>query len=441
MQSNSSWKDTSIGEIATGIFDGPHATPKKTSEGPIFLGISSLTNGRLDLSDTNHINEEDFIKWTRRVTPREGDIVFSYETRLGEAARIPAGLRCCLGRRMALIRPDVNLVDSRFLLYLYLSPAFQETIRSRTVHGSTVDRIPLLELPTFPISLPPLPEQKAIAHILGTLDDKIELNRRMNETLESMARALFKSWFVDFDPVRAKMDGRQPPGLSPEVAALFPDKLVHVDGELIPEGWRKVTVGDVMEGLYDGPHATPAKSDEGPVFLGIKNLTGTKVDLSDVRHISEDDWPKWTKRIEPRHKDIVFTYEATLGYFAIIPPGLRCCLGRRLALIRPRLEDNNSHFMFHSFTSDPFLSFLETHSIHGATVNRVPLSEFPKYPLLWPSPELVAAFETTAQQIWNRIHVNDSESEALKNIRDSLLPRLLSGEVRAIEVEKFVGSK
>ncbi|MBZ0288727.1 MAG: restriction endonuclease subunit S, partial [Anaerolineae bacterium] len=217
------WPIVPIRELCEAIYDGPHATPKKTEDGPIFLGISNLSGGRLDLSNVEHLSEEDYKTWTRRVTPRQNDIVFSYETRLGEVAIIPSGLRCCLGRRMALMRPDTSKVDPNFLLFAYLSPEFQDTIRERTIHGSTVDRIGLIEFPSFPIRVPPLSEQRAIANILGSLDDKIEVNRRMNATLEATARALFKSWFVDFDPVHYKARGEQPPGMDAETAALFPD--------------------------------------------------------------------------------------------------------------------------------------------------------------------------------------------------------------------------
>src|SRR5690606_1282949 len=114
-------------------------TPKKTTEGPIFLGISSLDRGRLNLTNTEHLSEEDFLKWTKRVTPTEGDIVFSYETRLGEVAIIPPGLRCCLGRRMALMRINRQRAAPEYVLYAFMSPAFQSEIRARTIHGSTVD--------------------------------------------------------------------------------------------------------------------------------------------------------------------------------------------------------------------------------------------------------------------------------------------------------------
>lgn len=192
------WEEVPIGSVAT-IYDGPHATPKTIESGPIFLGIDSLDNGRLNLSATRHVTEADFKNWTRRVRPTVGDLVFSYETRIGEAALIPAGLRCCLGRRLALARPDRSKLSSRYLLYYYLSPRFQEFLRSRTMPGSTVDRIHLRDFPNFPIALPPLREQQRVADLLGSLDDKIELNRRMAETLEAMARALFHEWMKPED--------------------------------------------------------------------------------------------------------------------------------------------------------------------------------------------------------------------------------------------------
>ena len=249
------WREIQLDELVD-VYDGPHATPKKTDTGPIFLGISSLAHGRIDLSDAEHLSEADFQRWTRRVTPQPGDIVFSYETRFGEAAIIPHGLRCCLGRRMGLLRARPGPVDPRFLLYAYLGDEFQETLRARTIHGSMVDRIPLIDMPKFPIRVPvSVDEQRAIAHILGTLDDKIELNRRMNETLEAMARALFKSWFVDFEPVRAKVEGRDP-GLPKSIADLFPDSFEDSELGEIPEGWAVKSVYDVADVVYGAPFAS-----------------------------------------------------------------------------------------------------------------------------------------------------------------------------------------
>jgi type I restriction enzyme S subunit len=194
----------------------------------------------------------------------------------------------------------------------------------------------------------------------------------------------------------------------------------------------------MVEGIYDGPHATPPESDSGPIFLGIKNLTGAGLNLSDLRHISEDSWKQWTRRITPKSGDIVFSYEATLGFFALIPRGIRCCLGRRLALIRPKIASGFGHFWFHQFISAPFQRFLEQHFIHGATVNRIPLIEFPSYPVTNPPDALKSLFEFKAASLWERNHASQSESRTLATLRDALLPKLLSGELRIPEAEKMV---
>ena len=175
------------------IFDGPHATPSRIAEGPYFLNIASLGAGRLDLTQSDHVSEDDFALWTRRVQPREGDVLFSYETRLGEAAVMPADLRACLGRRMALLRPDPERVLPRYLLYYYLGPEFQALIEQNTIHGATVNRIGLATMGQWPVRLPPIPKQKAVVEILGAIDDKISSNSELVRRCESLARGFFES--------------------------------------------------------------------------------------------------------------------------------------------------------------------------------------------------------------------------------------------------------
>ncbi|WP_332876174.1 restriction endonuclease subunit S [Massilia sp. S19_KUP03_FR1] len=429
---SSEWPIVSVSSICT-IFDGPHATPKKTNKGPVFLGISNLNSGRLNFSSTEFLSEDDFVKWTKRVTPQEGDVVFSYETRLGQAAIVPAGLRCCLGRRMALMRINPTLAIPEYVLYAFLAPEFQDVIRQRTIHGSTVDRIPLIEFGNFPIRIPPLRVQREIVGILKAVDDRIALLRETNATLESIAQAIFKSWFVDFDPVGGRQDGRVPDGMDGATAALFPDSFETSALGLVPRGWRSATIEQVVEGVYDGPHATPPEANTGPIFLGIRNLTGTGLELGEVRHIHEDQWSQWTRRIEPRHGDIVFSYEATLGFFALIPPATRCCLGRRLALVRPCATNGYGHFWFHQFIAAPFQRLLAKHTIQGATVNRLALKYFPSYAVLNPPDDIKLAFEVLVKPIWAKIHDNQARCQSLVAIRDTLLPRLISGQLRLRE--------
>ncbi len=312
----------------------------------------------------------------------------------------------------------------RFVYYFFKSVAPQI---ARMDVGSANPTLNRNHVHPMSIVWPPLAEQKAIAEVLGALDDKIELNRRMNATLEAMARALFQSWFVDFDPVRRNQETGGKPQDTTD--GLFPSSFRNSGLGPIPEGWEASSIGDVVEGVYDGPHATPPEATEGPIFLGIKNLTGTALDLTDIRHISEADWPRWTKRVTPQSGDIVFSYEATLGFFSLIPPGVRCCLGRRLALIRPNAKNGHPHFWFHQFISDDFQRYLIQHSIPGATVDRIPLIKFPKYPVLNPPAKVKDAFEEQAAPLWSQIHANQAQSRTLATLRDTLLPKLLSGEL------------
>ncbi len=169
-----------IGDVAE-VFDGPHATPKTVDAGPVFLGISALQDGRINLEATRHVTPQDFKQWTRRVKPQADDVVFSYETRLGQAALIPIRLECCLGRRMGLVRVNRKQLDPRFFVYQYISPPFRKFLDSKTVRGATVDRIALKDFPSFPISLPSLPEQERMTSRLDKL-------RAETQGLESIYR-------------------------------------------------------------------------------------------------------------------------------------------------------------------------------------------------------------------------------------------------------------
>ncbi|MDH0097748.1 restriction endonuclease subunit S, partial [Pseudomonas sp. GD04158] len=281
---------------------------------------------------------------------RPGDVVFTQRGTLGQVSIVPQApySEYVVSQSQMKITVDPNKADPHFIYYLFRSEEQLRYVLNSAIQTG-VPHTNLGILRKTPVSIPALNTQKAIAEFLCAFDDRITLLRETNATLEAIAQALFKSWFVDFDPVRAKAEGRQPEGMDATTAALFPDSFEESELGLVPKGWRVRAIGELVEGIYDGPHATPAESADGPVFLGIKNLTGTSLDLSDIRHISESDWTQWTRRIEPRHGDIVFSYEATLGFFALIPPGVRCCLGRRLALVRPHAENGAGMFWFHQF--------------------------------------------------------------------------------------------
>jgi type I restriction enzyme, S subunit len=193
------WQTLPMSAVTAEFYDGPHATPPPTDEGPIFLGIKNMTeDGHLDLSEIRHISESDYGTWTRRVEPRPGDIVFTYEASLHRYAVLPDGFRGCLGRRVALVRPDPRVADTKYLLYAFIGPEWRRTVQARLNIGATVDRLPLVDFPNFPIRLPPLDIQRKMASILSAYDGLIENNRRRIDLLEEMAQRIFREWFVDF---------------------------------------------------------------------------------------------------------------------------------------------------------------------------------------------------------------------------------------------------
>ena len=224
-------------ELCEAVFDCPHSTPAWTDQGVVVLRSSNIRNGRLDLSSPSFTDEFHYEERSRRARIKAGDLVITREAPMGEVCLIPDNLRCCLGQRMVMLRPDQNQCHGQYLLYALQSKRVQDQIQSHEGTGSTVSNLRIPVLKQLLIPSPGIDTQKAIAHILGTLDDKIELNRKTNETLEAMAKALFKSWFVDFDPVRAKAEGR-PTGLHAEISDLFPDSFEDSELGEIPSGWE-----------------------------------------------------------------------------------------------------------------------------------------------------------------------------------------------------------
>jgi len=255
------WQYVPIKELYRGLYDGPHATPAPSDSGPIFLGIKNIAeDGSIDLSDIRHIAEEDFPKWTKRVTPQPGDIVFSYEATLHRYALIPSGFRGCLGRRMALIRVNPDRCDYKFLYFYLRSSMWRQVIESKQVIGATVDRIPLIKFPDFPILAPEVGTQKQIASILSAYDDLIENNKRRIAILEKMAEEIYREWFVRMRfPASAKAKAGKP-------------SFVKKSG--IQDGWRKVLLPEIAHITFGYPFKSERfNSDEiGMPIIRIRNI-------------------------------------------------------------------------------------------------------------------------------------------------------------------------
>lgn len=286
------------------------------------------------------------------------------------------------------------------------------------------------------IDWPPLPEQRAIARILGALDDKIELNRRMNQTLEEVARALFKSWFVDFDPVTAKAEGRVPFGMNAETASLFSVEYEGTEEGLIPKGWKVGTAGDMVTAVGG---TTPSTS-KNEYWSGGTIAWATPKDLAGLSHpvLLDTDrkiTPEGLKQISSGllpAGTLLMSSRAPVGYLAIseIPVAINqgfmamhCDKGFSNYYVIQWLRENMETIISHA---------------NGTTFLEISKSSFRLIPAILPPDPVAKKYSEIAAKLHIRIVANVKENKYLADIRDALLPQLLSGELRVKQAEKVI---
>ncbi len=364
---------------------------------------------------------------------REGDVVLAMdrpwiEAGLKYAAISKHDLPCLLVQRTARLRGGPRL-DTRFLRYLIGSREFTQHIHAITT-GTAVPHISGKQIKDFTFTLPPLAEQKAIASVLGALDDKIELNRRMNATLEAMARALFQSWFVDFAPVRAKLDGRQPEGMDAETAALFPDAFQDSPIGHIPTGWEVAELGQIGD-VIDCLHAKkPERCENGQLYLQLNNIRDDGlIDITDSFFVSAEDYEKWISRMEARAGDCVITNVGRVGAVGQIPEGVKAALGRNITGIRCKAAFPFPTFLIECLVSESMREEIRLKTDSGTILDALNVKSIPKLRFVRPTIEIGARFESLFRPLRRRMEQNLSESRTLATLRDTLLPKLLSGEL------------
>lgn len=325
--------------------------------------------------------------------------------------------------------PDNVKCNVHFIEYMFRH--LRQVIQHEAT-GSVQDNINLATLERLRFSLPPRDEQDAIAHILGTLDDKIELNRRMNETLEGMARAIFKSWFVDFDPVRAKAEGRQPTGMDPATTALFPDSFEDSPLGKIPKGWKAGTILDHATLMSGG---TP-KTDRADYWNGnipwasAKDVSqcGQTFLIDTERTISDKGLEESATQIVPAFCTVIVARGATTGRMVMF--------GRDVAM-------NQTCYALASSRKTPLALYCQLRSsvnslvqtAHGSVFDTITTSTFASSTIILPPQSILSAFERMASPLFQRVLSSSIESMSLTSIRDALLPKLLSGEIRVPDAD------
>ena len=406
------------------IIDYRGKSPNKTTFGIPLITAKVVKGGRI-LPTDEFIAESDYESWMRRGLPQSGDVVITTEAPLGEVAQLD-GTKIALAQRLIALRGRADRLDNTYLKFALQCGFVQDQLAARAT-GTTVLGIRQSELRKVMIPLPPLNEQRRIATILGSLDDKIEVNRRTNETLEAMARTLFRSWFVDFDPVRAKADGRRPPGLDATIAALFPDAFEDSTLGRIPKGWKNGSILEQANLISGGTPDTgePGYWDGHIPWASAKDVSqcGQPFLIVTERCITTAGLDNSSTKIVPSWATVVVARGATTGRMTMFGDDIamnQTCYG-----LRSRFGADATLYCQMREGIDGLV-----HAAHGSVFDTITTRTFQTFSLLLPDERLLQAFETRVRPLFENIRVRLRESRTLAALRDGLLPKLLSGEVR-----------
>lgn len=419
----------SLREAGIALYDCDHRTPAQVPNGVPWIAIPQMKDGRLDISDARRMSEADWKSWTQRVCPKQGDVILSRRCNPGETAVVPRDLRCALGQNLVILRSESSLVRQDFLRWLVRGPDWWQEVQGHINVGAVFDSLTCRDIPNFRLPIPAIEEQESIAGTLDSLDDRIDLNRRMNRTLEEMARALFKSWFVDFDPVCAKAAGKKPWGMDAKTAALFPDAFEDSEIGEVPKGWRVHHLGDpaicsVVSPGIDAPRSekrsyiATGDVDRGEVTSDTEGEVGS---LPSRANMQPGNGRVWFARMKASPK-FLWTMEEDRAHWD----------QRILSTGFAGLEASTRWYqsLLYCFVSSPEFDALKDSLANGTTMQAVNNDGIRLIPLVVPPEPVARTFDEYVRLLFRRVWHNSFEGKTLASLRDALLPKLLSGEIR-----------
>lgn len=420
-------------DVGVSLLDCEHKTPKPASYGYPYIAIPDIKEGRLDLSNVRLISKDDFAQWTRKIKPQAGDIILTRRGRVGDTAVVPIGLECAIGQNLVILRSNKTQIDPSFLRWALRGNLYQEEVYKFLNVGAIFDSLNCKDIPKFEIPVPTLSEQKAIAHILGTLDDKIELNRQMNETLEAMARAIFKSWFVDFDPVRAKMEGRQPAGMDAATADLFPDEFEESSLGLIPKEWKVKKLGDLAQNIsrkFNFSNKTEVIFiNTGDVLLGR---------FLHSNRISKEGLPGQAKKSICENDILMSEIRPANGRYAYVDFDSSDYVVSTKFMVIHALDEIEPRLLYRILILPVTLTELQVVAeSRSGTFPQITFDSINYLPIILPPKTIQLAFLRIVSLLEEQIKINELQSNTLVTIRDTLLPKLMSGEIRIKEAGKM----
>ena len=419
---------------AIGPFGSRMKSSVYTQSGVPVIRGTNISGDRTFGGDWVYVPAE-FAERLPRCLLRSGDLVFPHRGSIGEVALIQEEhTPMLLSSSMMRFRPNPEVADSEFLFYYFRSPnGRHEILRFGSQVGTPGIGQPLTSLRQFEVPLPSPSVQKRIAALLRVLDARIALNRQQNATLEATARAVFRSWFVDFDPVRAKLDGRRPHGMDDATAKLFPASFQHQDGQLVPDGWEFRPLSEAFE---VNPRLK-LKKGAPAVYLEMKNVA---TEGSQPLATAERDFTSGTKfqngdtllaRITPCLENgktafVDFLAEDEVGWgsteFLVLrpKPPLPSCFGYLLA------------------RDAEFRQFAISQMTGSSGRQRVPADSLDGFSVAVPSEPVATAFAEVCSPLFDLMRCNGEQSRTLAELRDALLPKLLSGELTVPAAEDLI---
>lgn len=390
------------------------------------IRTTNVRNGRISLAECRYVERETYEKWTRRAKLQHGDVVLTREAPIGEVGMVTDAEGIFLGQRLMQYRANRQLLDSRFLLYSFLSPSLQRQFGSHEGSGSVVSHIRVGDCFKFKLALPPLSIQRDIATLLGSLDDRITLLRETNASLEAIAQAIFKSWLVDFDPVRAKMEDRLPEGMDEATAALFSDGFDESEFGLVPKGWQVGTLSNIISESTKRVGSTRAQ-----VLSAVQ--TGHLVKSAEhfTKRVHSENISNY-KLVEP----LAFAYNPSrinIGSIGFNEFETRGAVSPIYVVVEPT-NSANGYFLWHHLRTSRFKEAIK--SMASGTVRQsLSCRDFLSIRLVLPPQLVLEAFNDVRKTLYLGHESNLRQIESLTEIRDSTLPRLISGHVRIREAQ------
>ena len=436
---NRVWRKVTLGEVAE-LNDATYS-PKEVWPFVNYLDTGNITENRI--SEIQHlVAGTDKIPSRARRKVENRDIVYSTvrpnQKHFGLMRDIPENFLVSTG--FAVIRGKAGVACTDFLYWFLAQDHIVEYLHSIAENStSAYPSIRPSDLEQLTVPLPPLPEQRAIAHVLGALDDKIELNRRMNRTLEQMARAVFQDWFVDFGPVRANLAGRWQygqslPGMPAELYDLFPDRLVASEIGEMPEGWEIRTLESELEALVSGQRPRGGAVAEGVPSIGAENIIGLgHYDFAKTKYVPPDFFSRLkAKGSDVRNGDVLLYKDgAKVGrkaYFDCGFPYAQCAINEHVFILRLRDQQAQRYLFFwldQRWITEEIIALNSNSAQPG--INRTGVRGLP---FLVPPSDVLTAFDSSVGVLTDQIFANCHQSRILAALRDALLQRLLSGELR-----------